>query len=212
MPLNNPNQTDHIYPILFLSIYCACVDFSCWPGSKILTGIWLGFTWCLCKVGHCKLIAWSHGAFSPGRGKFIAWCPKKEMLSGWGIFLWWPCGSFDSCMSLHYKMASCKIWLGQKSHKSLTPLPIGLGRLQNTPTVSLQRVKTTPYNQYPGYDTKQSNGEVPVMLELWGMRCTPSLLLLPGPLWPGVVAPDRVLSLSNRTVWDLNWVQTNDLC
>ena len=30
------------------------------------------------------------------------------------------------------------------------------------------------------------------MLELWGMQSTPSLPLLPGPLWPGVVAPDRV--------------------
>ena len=29
------------------------------------------------------------------------------------------------------------------------------------------------------------------MLELWGMRRTPSLPLLPGPLWPGMVAPDR---------------------
>ena len=47
----------------------------------------------------------------------------------------------------------------------------------------------------PGYDTKQSNGEVPVMLELWGIRSTPSLPLLPGPLWPGVVAPDRALSM-----------------
>ena len=28
------------------------------------------------------------------------------------------------------------------------------------------------------------------MLELWGMRSTPSLPSLPGPLWPGVVAPD----------------------
>ena len=33
------------------------------------------------------------------------------------------------------------------------------------------------------------------MLELWGMRGTPSLLSLPGPLRPGVVAPDRVLSM-----------------
>ena len=46
-------------------------------------------------------------------------------------------------------------------------------------------------NKCPGYDTKQSDGEVPVMLELWGMRSTFSLL--PGPLWPGVVALDRVL-------------------
>ena len=29
------------------------------------------------------------------------------------------------------------------------------------------------------------------MLELWGMRSTPLLSLLPGPLWTGVVAPDK---------------------
>ena len=39
-----------------------------------------------------------------------------------------------------------------------------------------------PPNECPGFDTKQSDGEVPVMLELWGMRSTPSLPLLPGPL------------------------------
>ena len=33
------------------------------------------------------------------------------------------------------------------------------------------------------------------MLELWGMQSTPSLPLLPGPLWPEVVAPIRVLSM-----------------
>ena len=32
------------------------------------------------------------------------------------------------------------------------------------------------------------------MPELWEMRSTPSLPSIPGPLWPGVVAPDRVLS------------------
>ena len=50
-------------------------------------------------------------------------------------------------------------------------------------------------NERPGYDTKQSDGEVPVVLEIWGMRSTPSLPLLPGPLWPGVVASDRFLSM-----------------
>ena len=40
-------------------------------------------------------------------------------------------------------------------------------------------------NESLGYDTKQSYGEVPVMLELWGMQITPSLPLLPGPFWPG---------------------------
>ena len=34
----------------------------------------------------------------------------------------------------------------------------------------------------PGYDTKQSDGEVPAILELWGMRSTPSLPSLTGPL------------------------------
>ena len=29
------------------------------------------------------------------------------------------------------------------------------------------------------------------MMELLGMRNTPSLPSLPGPLWPGVVAPDK---------------------
>ena len=48
-----------------------------------------------------------------------------------------------------------------------------------------------PPNECPGYDTKQSDGEVPAVLELWGMRSTPSLPSLPGPLWPGVVAPDK---------------------
>ena len=43
------------------------------------------------------------------------------------------------------------------------------------------------------------------------MRSTPSLLLLPGPLWPGVVAPESVLSMSQTELFDiLNWEQTND--
>ena len=72
-------------------------------------------------------------------------------------------------------------------------LPSRLG-LKNTPTALLQRGKTPTLNKCPGYVTKQSDGEVQVMLELWGMRSTPSLPSLPGPLWPGEVVPDRVLS------------------
>ena len=33
------------------------------------------------------------------------------------------------------------------------------------------------------------------MQELWRMRSSPSLPLLPGPLWTEVVTPDRVLSM-----------------
>ena len=67
------------------------------------------------------------------------------------------------------------------------------------------------------YDTKQSNGEAPVMLELWGIRSTSSLPSLPGPLWPGVAAPDWVLSMGQielnsvlmleiELFWNLNYV------
>ena len=38
------------------------------------------------------------------------------------------------------------------------------------------------------------DGETPA-LEICGRRSTPSLLLLPGPLCPVVVAPDRVISI-----------------
>ena len=52
-----------------------------------------------------------------------------------------------------------------------------------------------PFAECAGYDTKQSDGKVPVKLELWGLRRIPSLPLLPGPLWPGMVGPDRALSM-----------------
>ena len=53
---------------------------------------------------------------------------------------------------------------------------------QSAETAPLQRGKTLPLNECPGYDTKQSDGEVPVMLGPWGIWSTPSLPLLQGPL------------------------------
>ena len=56
------------------------------------------------------------------------------------------------------------------------------------------------------------------MLEHWGMQSTPLLLSLPGPLWPGVVAADRALSMSEielnggwsllhlNFIFMLNWI------
>ena len=72
-------------------------------------------------------------------------------------------------------------------------MPIRL-RLKNKSTASLQRGKTTP-NNCPEYYTKQSDGEAPVLLELWEMNSTSLLPSLPGPLWPRVVAPVRVLPM-----------------
>ena len=49
------------------------------------------------------------------------------------------------------------------------------------------------------------------MVELWGMWSTPLLLLLPGPLWPRVVTPNRVLSMGqielNCTYAKLNYLK-----
>ena len=41
-----------------------------------------------------------------------------------------------------------------------------------------------------------------VMLDLWGMWSTPLLPSLPDPLWPRVVAPDRVLSMGQIELFD----------
>ena len=50
-------------------------------------------------------------------------------------------------------------------------------------------------NECSGYDTKQYYGKARIILELWGMQSTPFLPSLPGPLGPGVITPDRVLSM-----------------
>ena len=71
-----------------------------------------------------------------------------------------------------FKLGNCLIGWGCRIHR-------------------LHLCKGVPPNECPGYDTKQFDVEVPVMLELWGMWRTLSLPLVLGPLWPGIVAPDR---------------------
>ena len=67
------------------------------------------------------------------------------------------------------------------------------GAVEYTDCISAEGLNST--NECPRYDTKQFDGEASVILELWGMQSTFLLLLLPGQLWPGVAAPDRVLSV-----------------
>ena len=45
------------------------------------------------------------------------------------------------------------------------------------------------------HDIKQSDGEAPVKLEICGMQSIPSLPSLICPIWPGVVAHFRILSM-----------------
>ena len=83
--------------------------------------------------------------------------------------------------------------------------PIGSGCIIHQ--LHLSREATPPI-ECPVYDSKLSHGAVPVMMEFWGMWGTISLSSLPGPLCPGVVTPDRVLSMGqielNSTLM-LNW-------
>ena len=54
------------------------------------------------------------------------------------------------------------------------------GAVEYTNCTSAVGIRPSP--ECPDNDSKQSDGEVPVMLGLWGMQSTPSLPLLPGPL------------------------------
>ena len=69
------------------------------------------------------------------------------------------------------------------------------GAVEYTDWIPIERSHSL--NECLGYDTKQSDGKAPVMLELWRMQSTPSLSSVPGPLWPGVVAPYRALSMGH---------------
>ena len=91
--------------------------------------------------------------------------------------------------------SDCPVGWGCRIHR----LPFGRG------------VRPLP-NECPRYDSKQSDGEVPIMLEVWGMQSTLSMPLLTCPLRTGGVAPDRVLSMGQielNCVIILNWVVWN---
>ena len=85
----------------------------------------------------------------------------------------------------------------KKQNRKYTTLSVAqsAGAVEYIDCFSAEEWHPPTHKECPRYDTKQSDGEVPVMPELWGMQRTPSLPSLPGPLWFGVVAPDRVLSM-----------------
>ena len=63
------------------------------------------------------------------------------------------------------------------------------------------------------YDIKQSDNKL-LAWETWEMWSTPSLPLLPGPLWPGVLAVNRVLSVGQieQTMWANKGLMLNCDC
>ena len=91
-----------------------------------------------------------------------------------------------------FSLTSCYM----KVTKPNLPFAQSAGAVEYTNCFSAERLPPHPTpKRVSWYDTKQSNGDVPVILELWRMRSTLLLPLLPGPLWPGMVAPDRALSM-----------------
>ena len=102
------------------------------------------------------------------------------------------------------KLTICNWCISPSSVLSLSG-PIGWG-------CRIHRVHLSQW--VPRYDKTQSDGEVPEMLELWGMLSTSSLPSFPDPLWLGVVIPDRVLSMGQiklNCVITLNWIVWNKL-
>ena len=73
-------------------------------------------------------------------------------------------------------------------------------------------VRTHPTNECPRYDTKRYHGQALIMLELWGMRSTPSLPSHPGlqVLCMGWIELNGVLMLNwiawNKIIFDIKTV------
>ena len=119
----------------------------------------------------------------------------QETFPGWIISMptWSPSSAIYFTGGVCFLDIYVQAHVSVSAHSSFVTIlkacPVGWGcRIHR---LLLCRGVRPPHNECPGFDTKQSDGEAPAMLELWGMRSTPSLQLLPGPLWPGVVAPDK---------------------
>ena len=117
------------------------------------------------------------------------------------------CNSTDTAASWEN---SCFILTGRSNlhmvdHQSIAvhALRMRILTLLSADKISLRIYELTLPNESLGYDTKESDGEASLMLELWGMRSTPSLPSLLGPLWHGVVAPDRVLYMSKIKLFEI---------
>ena len=143
------------------------------------------------------------------------WKDKRETVYIELVTIWHKSISFfiksSSISILHWGIHLCIVIKKIFSLPSLYLLAQSAGAVKYTDCTSGKGVRL-PHHKCLEYDTKKSNGEVPVMLELWWMLSTPSLALLPSSLWPGVVAPDRVQSIGQTElnyVLMLNWITWN---
>ena len=120
------------------------------------------------------------------------------------IFIWmlmWFCLIYSVCVNAYMCLTICVF-------NRISVCPVGWSCRAHW----LRLCRHPTNNECPGYVTKQFDGEVPVMLDLCEIRSTPSLPSLRGPLWLGVVAPDRALSMGQielNYVLTLNWIVWN---
>ena len=127
------------------------------------------------------------------------------------------------CVCYHYYYSTGRLLL--LSHWWLSGILLKITELAGT-VVYTDCISVEGYplfNECSGYDIKPSDGEAPVMLEIWEIWSTLSLTLHLGPLWPKVVVPDSPIYGSNkwfmlnwiiwnRTVWPFNCVLSNEWC
>ena len=109
----------------------------------------------------------------------------KKLKFLFGFLIW--CGE-SSCRSVFQLHSSCCVYFWTNAHgKDWTPsyrlnsptiFPVVWGRRIHQ--LPLCRGARSPSQRVSWYDTKQSDGEVPVMLELWGLR---SSQVHSGPEW-----------------------------
>ena len=149
----------------------------------------LGFIFAVCLLKDLMKILVGLGIFSPVIFKDLGSdCYSRNSFFTISNICW-----FKYKSGIFYDFTLWNIVIGQyhiyrkqmkKCFFSKMSFPVGWGcRIHR---LLLCRGIRPPPNECPGYDTKQSDGEVPAMLELWGMRSTPSLSSLPRPLWPRV--------------------------
>ena len=149
------------------------------------------------------------------------------MLELWGIWsihlllslpgsLWSGVVAPDRVLSISQIELNCVlmlnwiVWIGTVSTFNSVYWPVGwVSKIHRLPLCWRIRPHS---NECPGYDTKQFDCEVPVMLLLWWMQTSPLLPLLLGQLWHRVVAPDRALFMGQielNYVLMVNWIIWN---
>ena len=139
--------------------------------------------------------------------ELLCWTKSSGKNSFFFFFFFFFCLIFIHDLFVHYiihirNLFFLSVTLALEPYHSKILCPIGWGcRIHRLHFC--RGVRHPPLNECPGYDIKQSDGEVSEMLKLWGMQSTPSMSLLQGPFCLRVVAHDKVLSMGHVEVLDI---------